>query len=137
MGKKREKQEVVENNQANNKYNFALYIPEKKNIEWNEENGIVTLTIKVNDPVKKFLAWMVKRAPQTQLHLDERCSAVWIFIDGERTIYDIGKLMSKKYGTEPKEEVFRLVTYLKYIAKRGWIRFKYECEDGNLENVEV
>lgn len=137
MKVKKHNQENIENQQVNNKYNFALYIPEKKHIEWNEDKGVVTLVIKVNDPIKKFLAWMVKRTPETQLHLDERCSSVWMFIDGERTIYDIGKLMSKKYGTETKEEVFRLITYLKYIAKRGWIKFKYEDENGILENVEV
>ena len=133
MGKKIQKKEIVEDNQNNNKYNFALYVPEKKNIEWVEENGIVTLVIKVNDPIKKFLAWMVKKTPETKLHLDERCSAVWTYMDGERTIYDIGKLMGKKYGTETNEEVFRLVTYLKYIAKRGWIRFKFEGEDRTKE----
>lgn len=137
MGNKRQKQEAIVNDQVNSKYNFALYIPEKKNIEWSEENSIVTLIIKVNDPVKKFLAWMVKRTPQTNLHLDERCSSVWMLIDGERTIYDIGKIMGKKYGTDTNEEVFRLVTYLKYIAKRGWIRFKYEEEDGTKKVAEV
>lgn len=137
MGNKRQKQEAIVNDQVNSKYNFALYIPEKKNIEWSEENSIVTLIIKVNDPVKKFLAWMVKRTPQTNLHLDERCSSVWMLIDGERTIYDIGKLMGKKYGTDTNEEVFRLVTYLKYIAKRGWIRFKYEEEDETKKVAEV
>ena len=127
-GKKSQK-EKLESHQQDTKHNFALYVPEIKDIDWKEEAGRVILCIKVTDPVKKFLAWMVKRTPQTNLQLDERCSTVWKYIDGKRTIYDISKLMAEVYKNDVDAELYRLVTYLKYIAKRGWIKFKeYENE---------
>lgn len=115
-----------DNNKADSKekYNFALYIPEIKHDEWKQdEDGIITIIVRTNDPVKKFLAWMVKRTPLTNIKLDERCSNVWKLIDGNRTVYDIAKIMSQKYNSELDGELYRLVTYLKYISKRGWIKF--------------
>ncbi|MFR1707330.1 MAG: PqqD family peptide modification chaperone [Clostridium sp.] len=120
----KKKQKELENQTQDTKHNFALYVPEIKNTNWEERDGKVVILIKVTDPVKKFLAWMVKRTPETQLELDERCSTVWKYIDGERTVYDIAKLMAETYNESVDGELYRLVTYLKYISKRGWIRFK-------------
>lgn len=37
--------------------------------------------------------------------------------------------MAEKYKSDVNGELYRLVTYLKYISKRGWIKFKeYEME---------
>lgn len=55
---------------------------------------------------------------------DDRCSTVWKHIDGERTIYDIAKIMATIYKEDLNKELYRLVTYLKYLSKRGWIKFK-------------
>jgi len=48
---------------------------------------------------------------------------VWRYIDGKRTVYDIAKLMAETYKENVDGELYRLVTYLKYISKRGWIKF--------------
>ena len=106
------------------KHNFALFVPEIKLNDWKNDNGKIVLILKSNDPVKKFLAWMVKKNSVTDLYLDDRCSSVWSYMDGQRTIYDIAKLMSEKYKGDINNELYRLVTYLKYLSKRGWIRFK-------------
>lgn len=112
------------NTEIDPKHNFALYIPEIKISNWEDKDGQIVLFIKINDPLKRFLAWMVKKTPVTKLELDDRCSAVWKHIDGKTTVYDIAKYMSETYRSDVNGELYRLVTYLKYIAKRGWIRFK-------------
>lgn len=113
---------------SDTKHNFALFVPELKHNDWIEEDGKVVLYLKTMDPIKRFLAWMVNRKSITSLDLDDRCSAVWKYIDGERTIYDIAKLMAENYKDDVNGELYRLVTYLKYLSKRGWIKFKeYEA----------
>ncbi|HCQ91174.1 MULTISPECIES: PqqD family protein [unclassified Clostridium] len=124
MRNKKLKQEEIENQEPDTKHNFALFVPEIKHNDWKEENGKVILCLKINDPVKKFLAWMVRRTPMTNLELDDRCSMVWKHMDGSRTVYDIAKLMAEKYKEDVNGELYRLVTYLKYLSKRGWIKFK-------------
>ncbi len=128
MKNKKLKQEEIENQEHDTKHNFAMFVPEIKHNDWEEKDGKVVLCLKVNDPVKKFLAWMVKKTPETNLELDDRCSTVWKYIDGERTVYEIAKLMAEVYKEDVDGELYRLVTYLKYLSKRGWIKFKeYEA----------
>lgn len=115
---------VRDNNDVNLKYNFALFVPQIKNDNWRNEDGKVVLCIKTTNPVKKALSWMVKKNPMTLLDLDDRCSAAWIYIDGRRTIYDIARLMSERYKEDINNELYRLITYLKFMSKRGWIKFK-------------
>ncbi|ARC86637.1 coenzyme PQQ synthesis D family protein [Clostridium argentinense CDC 2741] len=124
MRNKKLKQEEIENQEPDTKHNFALFVPEIKHNDWKEKNGRVILCLKINDPVRKFLAWMVRRTPMTNLELDDRCSTVWKHMDGNRTVYDIAKLMAEKYREDVNGELYRLVTYLKYLSKRGWIKFK-------------
>lgn len=115
---------MAANNDINIKYNFALFVPQIKNENWKEEGGKVVLSIKTTDPVKKALAWMVKKDSMTSLDLDDRCSAAWTYINGERTIYDIARMMSEKYKEDINKELYRLITYLKFLSKHGWIKFK-------------
>ncbi len=124
MRNKKLKQEEIENQEPDTKHNFALFVPEIKHNDWEEKNGRVILCLKINDPVRKFLAWMVRRTPMTNLELDDRCSTVWKHMDGNRTVYDIAKLMAEKYREDVNGELYRVVTYLKYLSKRGWIKFK-------------
>lgn len=108
----------------NDKYNFAMYVPEIKHSEWEVKEGKVTLYFKVNDPVKKFASWLVKKSPSCDVELDDMCSQAWLSIDGEKSIYDISKIMAKMYNEEINVSIYRLVTYMRYISKRGWIAFK-------------
>lgn len=112
------------NKDFDTKHNFALFVPEIKHNNWIEQDGKITLCLDTNDPVKRFLAWMVNRNHKTNLDLDDRCSKVWKNINGERTIYDIAKIMADMYKEDVNRELYRLVTYLKYMSKRGWIKFK-------------
>lgn len=116
--------ENIKKKEKDAKHNFALYIPEIKLNNWEDKDGRIVLCIKNNDPLKRFFAWMVKKSPVTRLELDDRCSTVWKHMDGYATVYDIARYMSETYKGDVNDELYRLVTYLKYIAKRGWIMFK-------------
>lgn len=106
------------------KYNFALYIPVIKENHWDvNDEGRVTLHLTVKDPVRRFTGWLVKRSPKTELDLDELSSKVWCLIDGKRTIYDISKEMAKDSAT-PDDELRRLVTFIRYCSKKGWVGYK-------------
>jgi hypothetical protein len=107
-----------------NKYNFLKYVPEIVYDDWEEQSGIVILNLKVTDPIRKFAGWLVKRKPQSEIKFDKMCSYAWLSIDGEKAILDIAKSMSEQYGDNLDNSVYRLVTYMKYISKRGWITFK-------------
>jgi hypothetical protein len=45
-------------------------------------------------------------------------------MDGTRSILDVARLQSEKTGDDVDEAVRRMVMFTRFIAKRGWIRFK-------------
>ena len=106
------------------KYNFLKYVPEIKYEDWNEKDGIVTLYFKVTDPIKKFAGWLVKKPPNCDIEFDNLCSKAWLLIDGEKCILDIARIVSKDSGDDLDTAIYRLVTYMKYVSKRGWVSFK-------------
>ena len=109
----------------NDKYNFLLYVPEIKYDNWKTtERGNVILYFKVTDPIKRFAGWLVKKKPNCDMEFDDRCSAAWLLIDGDRSIFDIAKIMAKKYGDTMDDSIYRLITYMKFLSKKGWITFK-------------
>jgi hypothetical protein len=109
---------------AKDKYNFALYVPVIKHQQWENNPGGVTLYITTRDPVKKFAGWLMKKSPVTTLDLDEMGSKAWLLIDGEKSIYEISKEINKDSKDSSKEALRRPVTFIRYLAKKGWVTFK-------------
>jgi hypothetical protein len=85
--------------------------------------GKVVLEFGIN-PVKKLLARLVHREPVSDIELDELASSAWLSMDGTRSILDVARLQSEKTGDDVDEAVRRMVMFTRFIAKRGWIRFK-------------
>lgn len=109
---------------ARDKYNFALYIPVIKHPQWENNAGRVKLILTTRDPIKKFAGWLVKRSPESTLDLDEMGSKAWLLIDGEKSIYEISKELNQDGKDTSEEALRRLVTFVRYLAKRGWVTFK-------------
>ena len=109
---------------AKDKYNFVLYIPEIIYQKFRvTDTGTVILNFKIN-PAKKLLGRLVNREPASTLELDELSSSVWLNMDGTRSILDIARIQSKKTGDDIDEAARRIVQFMRYIANRGWIKFK-------------
>ncbi len=109
---------------AKDKYNFVLYIPEIIHQKFRvTDTGTVILDFKIN-PLKKLLGRLVNREPVANLELDELSSSVWLNMDGTRSILDLARIQSKKTGDDIDEAARRIVQFMRYIANRGWIKFK-------------
>jgi hypothetical protein len=104
--------------------NFLLYIPKKKQVEWEERNGKVYLIFHHDKMVEKFLRWLVKKPYVSDLELDDFGSSTWRLIDGESSVHDIAQSLLKQYekAIEPVNE--RMIMYLRYLNKKGWISFQ-------------
>ncbi|KYH33275.1 coenzyme PQQ synthesis protein D [Clostridium tepidiprofundi DSM 19306] len=108
--------------------NFLLYIPQRKHDDWEVRNGRVYLNFYHNKPVEKFVRWLFKKPYKSDIELDERGTTVWQLMDGKRTVYDISKELSKKFGDDEKTSNQRLIMYLRYLVREGWISFRKEDE---------
>lgn len=110
--------------------NFLLYIPKKKHRQWEEKNGKVYLIFQHNKAAEKFLRWLVKKPYVSDLELDDLGSCTWKLIDGKRSVYDIGQCLLNQYGSDCEPVNERLIMFLRYLSKKGWISF----DRGNQNN---
>ena len=94
-------------------------------IEWSkDEKGVVTLEI-VNKGVFNFIAQKLIKKPRiSYVHLDEMGSFVWALLDGEKDIYEIGKLVEAEFGEKAKPLYERLATYFKILESYKFIGWK-------------
>jgi len=106
------------------KYNFVLYVPEVTHERFRvTEEGRVVLEFEIN-PAKRMMGKLVSREPVSDVTFDELSSTAWLAIDGDRSILDIARIQSETTGDDIDESARRIVQFMRYIAKKGWIRFK-------------
>lgn len=110
----------------NNKDNFLLYIPNKTHQAWEEKNGSIYLIIHHDKLVERVASWLTKRPTVTDIKLDELGTFIWKEIDNQKTVYDIGQCLFKEFGAKCEPIYERLIMYLRYLNKKGWIRFRKE-----------
>lgn len=109
--------------------NFLLYIPEKKHNTFEVNKGSVKLVFHHDKPIEKFVRWLVKKPCTSDVELDGIGSKTWILIDGKKSVFDIGQILLNEFGSSCEPVYDRLIMYLRYLNKKGWIRF----ERGNQE----
>lgn len=107
----------------NKKDNFMLYIPKKKHMTYEKRGDKIYLIFHHDKPIEKFLRWLVKKPATSDLELDKLSSTVWELIDGKTTVYDIGQKIHEIFGKEAEPVYERLIMFLRYLNRRGWIAF--------------
>jgi hypothetical protein len=105
------------------KDNFMLYIPQIKHTAWEERKGKVVLIFYHNKLAERLLRWLVKKPNVSDIELDELGSYVWKSIDGRKNIYEIGQEVLNVFGNSCEPVYDRLIMYMRYLARRGWINF--------------
>lgn len=115
---------MTQQDRSKDKYNFVLYVPEIRHDRFRvTDAGRVVLELEIS-PLKRLMGRLVNREPVSDIELDELCSSAWLSIDGTRSILDIARIQSEKTGDDIDESARRISKFMRYIAKRGWIRFK-------------
>lgn len=101
--------------------NFLLYVPEIKHKTWEVKSDSVYLIFYHNKFIEKTIRWLFKKQKTSDLKLDPRGSTVWLNIDGKKTVYDLAKILSDKFGEEINDSQQRTILYVRYLMRRGWI----------------
>jgi hypothetical protein len=109
---------------AKDKFNFVLYVPEIRHQRFRvTEAGRVVLELAIH-PLKRLMARLVHGQAVCEIELDALSSSAWLSMDGTRSVLDVARIQSEMTGDDLDEAVRRIVTFTRYIAKRGWIRFR-------------
>ncbi|HEY8892047.1 MAG TPA: PqqD family protein [Clostridium sp.] len=110
--------------------NFLLYVPKKKHETWEIREGKVYLIFNHDKIIEKFVRWLVRKPNVSDMALDELGSTVWLLIDGKATVNDIGNKIEEKFGPSCKPVFERLIMYVRYLNRRGWIAFDRGDQEG-------
>lgn len=106
--------------------NYLEKIPVRtEGIEWSkDEKGVITLEI-VNKGVFNFIAQKLFKRPKiSYVHLDETGSFVWPHIDGEKDIFEIGKLVEAEFGEKANPLYERLAMFFRILESYKFIGWK-------------
>lgn len=81
-----------------------------------DENGIVTILEKQDHEIQKFFRKLRFRIPEyKKMTMDSYGSYVFLQIDGNKTVKDIGEKLDEKYGDEVHPLYERLLLFLNHI----------------------
>ena len=88
------------------------------NIEYKvDENRIVTILEKQDHKIQRFFRKLKFKIPlYKEIDFDEISSEVFLQIDGDKTVKEIGDNLEKKYGEKVNPLYERLLIFLNHIS---------------------
>ena len=93
-------------------------------LRWSQDDsGLVTLDIDNKGLFNKIAQKLFKKPAVSHIHLDELGSFVWPLIDGERTIFDIGKDVEEHFGEKAQPLYERLAKYFQILDSYRFIEW--------------
>ena len=93
------------------------------NVEYKiDDNGIVTIFEKQDHKIQRFFRKLMFRIPlYKEIAFDEISSAVFLEIDGDKTVKEIGENLVKRFGDKVEPLYERLLIFINHI----YINCKY------------
>ena len=97
---------------------------------WREEEGVIVIEIHRAQNWKTRLLNLVFPLPEShRVALDAIGSTVWRASDGESSVEQIAKKISRELQIERREAEMSLQQFFKELGRRGYIAFKVEPEN--------
>ena len=93
-------------------------------ISWSVNDGRVTLEIENRGIWNTLFQKVLKKPRISYIHLDEMGSFVWLLIDGEKSILELGKEVEGRFGDEAKPLYERLAKYFQILESYHFIMLK-------------
>ena len=93
-------------------------------LEWTKAgDGLVTLN-KMNTGFTNRLAQkLFHKPPVSYIHLDHHGSFIWLLLNGEKTVEELGAPVKEKFGDEAEPLYPRLIKYLAVLESYGFIEW--------------
>jgi len=87
------------------------------------EDGLVTLNRENTGFMNKLAQKLFRKPPVSYIHLDEHGSFIWLLLDGEKTVEEIGIPLKEKFGEDAEPLYPRLTKYLSILESYGFIEW--------------
>lgn len=107
--------------------NFLDFIPAKEETQKFKENeeGNIVMCMERKSVYDRIARVLRKKTPKYSYYtLDSLGSYVWRQIDGERSVYEIGKLVKQEFGEEAEPLYERLSKFVQILEMNQFIQYK-------------
>lgn len=106
--------------------NYLDKIPaQREKLNWSKNgNGEIIIEIENKGFINKAFQLILKKPKFSYIHLDETGSFIWPLIDGQRNIYQIGKLVKEHFGDKAEPLYERLAQYFCALEAYKFIEWK-------------
>lgn len=103
--------------------NFLDYIPKQNCLyKWQENSGKHVEISVPNQGIFNRTAQLLFHKPKvSRIELDDFGTFVWKQMDGQKSVYEIGKMIKEKFGTEAEPVFERLAQFIKILHKNGFV----------------
>ena len=103
--------------------NYLERIPcRSPHIPWDaDEEGRVTLHVANKGIVKKLTQVFFGKPAISHVHLDEMGSFIWMRIDGEMSVSQIGEMIEERYGDAASHVYGRLAEFFRILDSYGFL----------------
>ena len=89
-----------------------------------DDGGIVTLHIENKGIFKRITQILIKKPRVSHIHLDELGSFIWLQIDAERTLTEIGETVEAHFGEKAHPTYERLAQFFRMLSAYKFIDWK-------------
>ena len=97
----------------------------KNGLNWSTDDiANVTLEMENKGVANRIMQKLIKKPKISYIHLDEMGSFIWPLMDGEKNIFEIGKLVEEHFGEKANPLYERLSQYFKTLEKYNFIEYK-------------
>ena len=86
------------------------------------EEGVVTVDMENKGFTNRIAQRFFKQPSVSHIKLEGMGSFIFLSIDGKSTVYDVGQLVSGKFGEEAEPLYERLCVYIRQLEEVGFVR---------------
>ena len=110
---------------AKNKENYLDRIPAINNMKWDLlDDGIVEIVVENKGFYNTIAQKFFHKPRYSFIKLDKYGSCVWQQIDGEKSIFEIGKILANQQKGAREKLYERLAGFFKILEQHKYIVFK-------------
>ncbi len=86
-----------------------------------DEAGAVTLEVENKGIFNRIAQRLFGKPKISYIHLDENGSFIWLLLDGEKTVSDIGEAVREHFGEKAEPLYERLIKFITILESYGFI----------------
>lgn len=93
-------------------------------LRWTKaEDGLVTLNKENKGLLNRLAQKLFKKPPISYIHLDENGSFIWLLLDGEKSVEELGTPIKENFGDAAEPLYPRLVKFLSILESYSFIEW--------------